>query len=373
MDIISELNRLKGVGIVENSGLLREMENLRLANRTLERLIDEAAEIVSKKSQSELISYCISCLVEKFIPSYLVFILEDLGCTGNLFMYCFRNMQPIDCKLELVSIDKFKEFFSKYPNPISFQLLDYQMESPADTGMLKALNPEIVVPIVGIGGVYGFIVFGEKVLGEEYTQEEINYIDKLMKFTSTSLQNNLHYTTAVTDVKTQLYNHAFFMKRLEEELAIVRRYESQIGLIILDVDHFKIFNDTYGHMAGDVVLNNIARVLEKSIRKGDIPARFGGEEFVVLLLRSSREDSIAVAERIRRAVEEAVVEYSGKNLAVTVSIGVSYANPDNPVSSGDLIKRADAALYQAKKAGRNRVFWYAPGLLFQAMNLAGQM
>ncbi|MDY7030063.1 MAG: diguanylate cyclase, partial [Spirochaetota bacterium] len=117
----------------------------------------------------------------------------------------------------------------------------------------------------------------------EYTDDEIVHIDRLMRFVSISLQNAIHYHSSVTDFKTQLYNHSFFMKRLTEELAKVKRYNKSMAVMLIDIDFFKQLNDRYGHLAGDKVLFELARTLEKSLRREDVVARFGGEEFVIML------------------------------------------------------------------------------------------
>jgi diguanylate cyclase (GGDEF)-like protein len=134
----------------------------------------------------------------------------------------------------------------------------------------------------------------------------------------------LHFKRAIVDRKTELYNHSFFMKRLEEELARLRRYKSQSALLMLDIDHFKNFNDSYGHLTGDQVLKDVALVIRECIRLEDLAARFGGEEFAVLLIQCDPDKGFLISERIREAIAGRKVVYGERELAVTVSIGVAH-------------------------------------------------
>lgn len=169
-----------------------------------------------------------------------------------------------------------------------------------------------------------------------------------------SLQNKLAML-ATTDGLTGLYNHRTFQTRLSEELLRAERYNKSIILLLLDIDHFKKFNDTYGHQTGDEVLKIIAKIIRGNTRKVDFPARYGGEEFAVILPESDCGHAMIVAERIRTAVMEYPFYLkNGTRVQITVSIGVSCF-PTDATQKEDLIKKADIALYNAKNAGRNRV------------------
>ena len=155
---------------------------------------------------------------------------------------------------------------------------------------------------------------------------------------------------ATTDGLTGLSNHRAFQERLAEEGGRAARYGTPLSLILLDVDRFKKFNDTYGHPAGDAVLKAVARVLREGARDTDLVARYGGEEFVLLLPLTGQEGAAALAERLRTAVEEQPWPLQ----AVTASFGVATLRLGEEVGT-DLVVRADDALYQSKAAGRNRV------------------
>lgn len=159
---------------------------------------------------------------------------------------------------------------------------------------------------------------------------------------------------AETDGLTGLYNHRVFQERLEYALATAARYGQPLGLLLFDIDHFKKFNDTYGHQVGDLVLRELAAVIREQLRKPDIPARYGGEEFTIILPETPRQGAIELAERLRVVVAKHPFQRPGGDpLSVTVSIGV--ATFPEIKEKRDLIEAADQALYRAKEAGRNRV------------------
>lgn len=166
---------------------------------------------------------------------------------------------------------------------------------------------------------------------------------------------------AITDGLTGLHNHRAFQDYLEEQFQVAMRNKQPLALLLMDVDHFKHYNDTYGHQAGDEVLRQVAQILQANVREGDFVARYGGEEFVVVLPRADWESAVAVAERLRRAVESA--EWHLR--PVTGSFGVACLRPDMETRQ-ELIEAADQALYQAKKNGRNRVEVWNYRLLLKA-------
>ncbi|MBN1306413.1 MAG: GGDEF domain-containing protein [Chitinispirillaceae bacterium] len=166
---------------------------------------------------------------------------------------------------------------------------------------------------------------------------------------------------ATIDGLTELNNHRHFQELLAGEIERSRRYKRPLALLIMDIDHFKTFNDTYGHPVGDLVLKEIAMCIRKSIRLNDTPARYGGEEFVVIIPETSEKGAFTTAERIRSAIERHTVISLDRRLQVTISIGCS-AYPENAPSQQALIDTADKALYAAKKSGRNRVVLYQEGM-----------
>ena len=160
---------------------------------------------------------------------------------------------------------------------------------------------------------------------------------------------------ATVDALTGLYNRRWWEDKFERLITRAHRSHSAMALLVVDVDKFKSYNDTYGHLSGDLVLRVVAKTLADNLRPTDIAARYGGEEFVAVLPATELAGAVAAAERVRRAVAERRVE-DGNGIClpcVTISLGVATLHDGDGVSS--LFNRADAALYRAKKAGRNRV------------------
>jgi diguanylate cyclase (GGDEF)-like protein/PAS domain S-box-containing protein len=163
---------------------------------------------------------------------------------------------------------------------------------------------------------------------------------------------------ANTDPLTELYNRRVFLEQLAQETARLARFENQsAALLMLDLDYFKRINDTYGHSTGDEVLRKFASIVREISRTIDIPARLGGEEFAILLPGATKADAMAMAERLRQQIANAVIPHKKGSVRITVSIGAAALSADD--SGGDqVLSHADAALYKAKEAGRNQCCWF---------------
>jgi two-component system cell cycle response regulator len=158
-----------------------------------------------------------------------------------------------------------------------------------------------------------------------------------------------------TDGLTKLYNRRYFMELLELEFQRARRYDSNMAFVMIDIDHFKNFNDTYGHLLGDRILIEIASILQENLRVHDIVGRYGGEEFALLTPETDQKGALVVAERYRRRIEDFVLMEGEKHLKITISLGIACYPHQQINSVDDLIRLADNALYKAKRNGRNRV------------------
>jgi diguanylate cyclase (GGDEF)-like protein len=193
-----------------------------------------------------------------------------------------------------------------------------------------------------------------------FTHGERELFAYLTNQASVSVENvDLHETVqrqAVTDELTGLFNHRRFQEVIAIEVERARRYGQEMGLIMLDIDNFKQINDTYGHLQGDMVLREVARVLRQSSREIDEPARYGGEEMAVALPQTDLEGAYQFAERVRRRIEALDLPVPGGNgsVRVTASFGVASLGAAGDADKDALVAAADAALYEAKRAGKNR-------------------
>jgi two-component system cell cycle response regulator len=162
------------------------------------------------------------------------------------------------------------------------------------------------------------------------------------------------YRMTIVDGLTQIHNKRALFEALEKELMRARRYERDLALLMFDIDFFKRINDQYGHLAGDHVLRELARIVQERIRREEVFARYGGEEFVILLPETPLPGAAALAESLRARVANHAFVFQGERIPVTVSIGTALLGENDKVAS-DLIQRADEKLYEAKRGGRNRV------------------
>ncbi|MGI1671539.1 MAG: diguanylate cyclase [Neptuniibacter sp.] len=166
--------------------------------------------------------------------------------------------------------------------------------------------------------------------------------------------NNQLQSLSRTDGLTGLNNRAYWQECLEKEFDRFDRSNEISSVVMFDIDHFKKVNDTYGHQAGDVVIQTLAKILDQHARKTDITGRYGGEEYGAILVGTSGENAIVFAERLRAAVEHAVMEHGDLKLSVTISLGISEINHDHQ-SALEWLEEADQALYKSKQSGRNWV------------------
>ena len=159
---------------------------------------------------------------------------------------------------------------------------------------------------------------------------------------------------AITDPLTDVYNRRHFWDIVDRELNRAHRYNASLSLLLLDADHFKQINDTYGHACGDTALVELCELCNQMIRETDYIGRIGGEEFAICLPQADQQEAVALAERIRQGIEASSLESQGKKVSYTVSIGVTELRAEDH-SADVLIARADSALYNAKEGGRNQV------------------
>ncbi len=225
---------------------------------------------------------------------------------------------------------------------------------------LEGVRSLVAVPLKVQEKIVG-ILYLDDFIPRRFAAEELHLLSILGSFASMSIDNaRLHREMcqlASTDGLTGLYNHRIFGQMLKEELSRAERYRQPLSLVMLDVDDFKRFNDTYGHPDGDKVLQAVADILRETLRKCDIPFRYGGEEFIAILPESGAEAAAVVAERIRQAVQcqshRLLPAYIHQG--VTVSVGVASFPRDG--EDGDrLLHRVDQLLYRAKREGKNKVY-----------------
>lgn len=211
----------------------------------------------------------------------------------------------------------------------------------------------LAVPLMTKGKVIGVITVSNKVSRQPFIRNDRILLGALACQAAVAIENARLHIEAITDGLTGLYVHAYFQRRLMEEIESGSRHPIPLALLMIDIDRFKRFNDTYGHQVGDRVLADIACILKKSVRSGDLVARYGGEEFAIILHYVNHANALNVAQRLRHEVENLDFLIEEKRVKVTISIGLAVWEVGT--HKEELINQADQALYRAKRKGRNRV------------------
>jgi diguanylate cyclase (GGDEF)-like protein len=219
-----------------------------------------------------------------------------------------------------------------------------------------------IVPLVCQDMVVGVLNLADKMSGDQFNSGDIALIELFSQLVGASIGNIKLFEKiqrqATTDGLTGLINHKTFYEILEKELWRSRRYGGQISLIMVDVDNLKKINDTYGHRAGDKVIREVGRKIKECIRQIDTAARYGGDEFAVILPNTSLGDATIVAQRMVNAVASSPATWKRDLIPLSVSVGLGQYDADtNPE---DITSRSDQALYSAKKAGKNTVRVFEP-------------
>ena len=223
-----------------------------------------------------------------------------------------------------------------------------------EIGVLAGIEPRILVPLKAKGSVNGILILGEKIGGEPFDARDREYLESIAGLAAIAIHNAYLFELTTTDLMTKLKLRHYFLNTLQERLR-TRTEHDTLALVMLDIDHFKLVNDSHGHLAGDETLKGVAAIVQDAVRVVDVAARYGGEEFILLLPGTGGKEAFEVAERIRRRVEKATFISGSQLVRVTVSLGVAEYDPILDSSPLTFIERVDHALYASKQNGRNRV------------------
>ena len=217
-------------------------------------------------------------------------------------------------------------------------------------------GPALFVPLGGHAGAMGYLAVYRRRGRPAFSDSEARLVTLLAAWTGLALENlrmsEQVEKLAVTDDLTQVYNYRFLKTALRRELRRAARFKLQLSLIMIDVDNLKAYNDRHGHLRGSFLLKRIAQLMQENLRSFDLIAKYGGDEFTVILPQTPRDGAMAVAERLRLAVEQNKFPLAARG-AITVSLGVACF-PDDSTDGMGLIRASDRALYRAKRSGRNR-------------------
>lgn len=319
---------------VQNIVLSKQLE----INSSFYKSMKDIAKIIETQYDFQYIIPLIGEMIDKFVMNHLIYIFVKKDDKYTLFWpgACWNKKV-----YELISeLDEKKDII---------------ISENKKTG---------VFPLISEENITGCIVAHSTI--DKLTNDEINYISELTKQSSITIERANVYSeilkNATMDALTGLNNRRQFEVRLKEEYSSANRQNTPLCAIMIDIDFFKKFNDTYGHAIGDTVLRTTANVIKEQLREYDIPSRYGGEEFCILLPQTNIDEAKIVAERLRTSVENKKIEIQTnkneqiKHISVTISVGL--AQLDIKDMADDLYMKADRALYEAKEQGRNRVVVY---------------
>ena len=271
-------------------------------------------------------------------------------------------------------------FVEARDNPPDLILLDLVMGGGCGYALLRRLKSDprtVDVPVIVVSGtsdvrgkVRAFDLGSVDYVVKPFDRAELRA--RVRSALRTKRYHDLLATRSSIDALTGLWNRDYFDRRVGEEIAGARRYRRRFALVLVDVDHFKEVNDTYGHPCGDRVLGAIAEVLQSSLRTGDAACRFGGEEFALLLVESGREEAALVALRVRERVAALRITAAGVPLSRTVSLGAAASDDfaAAALTREAIVEASDRALYAAKRGGRNRLCLSPPRAVAAALEAA---
>lgn len=325
-------------------------------NQSLKEVVEVAKQITSELDIKQ-ITKNITYFVRSKFNTWCSFIIpedfDDDKPTELFYEGSKLKKEPLgfDSLLPLV------DFFNSHEyNQIFFTQFADEFEDKQIVQMLGERNPEFLLPLKSESGILGIYVQGKKRDGNSFSTDEIQFLVNVVGFGAISLENANLYRRATTDRMTKLFNHHQFQKTLEEY--IQKASEEQIepfALVMFDIDHFKLFNDNYGHLQGDIVIKEIAHIILGTVRECDYPARYGGEEFAIILPETSLDAGCAFSQRLRKTIEKHIFPGENRTFHATVSIGVAVYDPEHIKCNEDIIGCADKALYVSKQKGRNKV------------------
>lgn len=346
---------------VLNETLLNRNKELRRNIYRLHEIFSIAMDLNSILDLGTLINSILLTFIGEFSCKTTLILLAARNSANRITVFNSKGFFKKD--LENLIIEKSDSLIGHLQPVVYPQKVEALLAEVKDSYALKKLNElniEIVTPVIVKKSVEGIICLGPRVGDKEYDKKDLEHLTILVNFISGAIENAALYNEveelSYTDGMTTLHNYRYFELRLKEEVSRHHRTKNGLSLLILDIDHFKIFNDTLGHQAGDEVLRTLAAILKETVRDNDIVARYGGEEFAIILPSVPPKGAAILAERIRKLISETPVpgeevQPGGK---LTVSIG-SASMPQDTDDWKDLIYKADTALYTAKRSGRNQV------------------
>jgi len=351
-----------------NKSLVQKNKELRKNIYGLHSLFEISMELSAILEYQELIARTLLTIVGQYSIKSAFYMQLDHKLRQLRIYDAKGESNPAIEEIRIEMDDSLITYFLIHPAPSLLKDIKKEIATSPVFQKLENHGISLFAPVMQKGILEGVFCFGKRIKKTPYEERELQQVAILTNIISIAINNARLYQEveqmSYTDGMTDLHNYRYFRMRLNEEIMRNKRIKTGLSLLILDVDHFKNFNDTLGHQAGDRVLQQLGQILKETVRENDIVARYGGEEFAVILPSVDKEGAMILAERIRKNVE--TTPFDGEEVQpggrLTISMGEASLS-DEKMNADQLIKHADVALYAAKESGRNNVVAFTPDLM----------
>jgi len=307
-------------------------------------------------------------MLNKIIIPFFKILFYNAIVTGSVCFVLYLNhiVLSVQCILYILAITIISSIYLTYTKALPLQSLLYTIKTIVDANN-KTYSISLKETAIKLSHLLEqFKMKSDAVMKEKDTiVHELTESKKLLEKYSTNLEEMVEQRTeilkwlSITDPLTGLYNRRYFIEQIELEFKRSKRYSRDLSLLMLDIDHFKLVNDNYGHQIGDIVLRKISSVIINLLRDSDLAFRYGGEEFMIILPETKSEDAINVAERMKQEIMNTQHNYASIIFTVTASFGIVSIKDmiDKFETIDDIIKKVDDNLYKAKNSGRNTIIY----------------
>lgn len=346
-----QLAEIRELAPAYNVGIHNSLEHLHFRHQVtkLTTLTRIGTAIATTLKMNEVLELALSSLVKDLgYDRAQLFLLDE--ATGKI--------------RENLSID-FRGFFRSQDDTSSVASFIESLlceDKPAFLSRKFSANLVAAIPIAFKGKKTGVMIVDNLFTRQTMTDYDLSFLNIIADQLSTVIENSRLFEQverlSITDSLTGMFNHRYFYERLSEEISRANRFGANLSLIMLDLDHFKVFNDTFGHQAGDTVLSTVSAIIQENIRSIDVASRYGGEEVAIILPGTDIEGARIIAERIRDSVRKHDFRFGQKTANITVSIGLVCYPVDSTIKS-ELVRKADHALYWVKNHGRDGICAYS--------------
>ena len=358
--LLEEKNKSLENRIRDYDILLKDYDSLIEKNKQLSILIEINTIITNSLEKKEVLDR-ILFQVKRLLnceTSSILLVDKEINMLGFAYMSKAEESEMLkDTKLRMGEGIAGMVWETGTPIVINDAANDPRFSNRADKKAKSSTNSLIAVPLIVDGEIIGVMESINKNSGI-FTHFDLYIMQFVSTQSAIAIKNADLYDMAISDGLTKLYISKYFRERLHEEWQRSRRNKSSLAVAMLDIDRFKNINDTYGHQAGDMVLKELADLIRKNCRFIDIPCRYGGEEFSIILPETTREQAYIFLERLRKVIETSRLYYHNQPIQVTMSMGYAVVPELEPADIEVFIEMADKALYHSKENGRNRTSFF---------------